>query len=745
MVTICLLIAIGAIVYYYLHAHPRPSEPKCKYGCPIPKHRPEPKPAKKEQAKPAPQPKPQPKPEPHPQPEPQPGTTQFPYPAKQPGGCRFPSDSDIANFQDYGEEPVTMHESEFKEWWFFCEDPGYPCWSYVGTDKEQRRCILQRRYRHGDDDHPTFEKRFFVIKRNIMASVFALALIDGKMDRNDYRNQMERLDRLFPPKNNAETDGPPVLLPPQELLDNPSEEEMAEMKREEERRQRHGKVVYEDGARKLFYDGDALKLRYNGKDYTFSGHGYEPMAIILGHDGETAYIHNSFLVEDECREFVKNPKYLCQTITGHKHDAKSFCMLLTTAIDDGYDWQIDELESRVDELTRFETREVWYQADGIEFGRYGEEEGGREEHHYEHEILYIIVDGHKYHLNDNVEEANALYLFIPGAFSRRNGRSGLRLRGYKKSAVLRIHGTNGAVLAAYADDWKSGKTFTPFGHPCDTKTFCEMMAYALRSGKKDFNLRELEKAFDPKDEPQKEKGITIYEDEEARLYLEDEIARLRYKGRLYDFGYDGREPFATIDSYSLHVVIRQGENVDATCRYFHKNPEGTIETITGRKLDAAHFCKLLCAAVAHDHGQDSDMEFYMDDLERKAFELEDYQARRKKQKEESAQKEEGETLHMVYTRESVCAADDYINKSLNIDWADFATLEDLVSYINNYHEDGGFDAIPYTGGDAKWRILSGDTPLAEVGDDGRIISFCGNDPRTPLSRLNPTKLHGERI
>ena len=153
----------------------------------------------------------------------------------------------------------------------------------------------------------------------------------------------------------------------------------------------------------------------------------------------------------------------------------------------------------MDELTRFETREVWYKEKGIEFGRYGEEEGGREEHHYEHEILYMIVDGHKYHLCDNVEEADALYFFIPGAFSRRNGERPcpLRLRGYKKSAVLRIHGTNGAVLAAYADDWKSGKTFTPFGKPCDTKTFCEMMAYALRSGKKDFNLRELEKAFAP--------------------------------------------------------------------------------------------------------------------------------------------------------------------------------------------------------------------------------------------------------
>ena len=374
-------------------------------------------------------------------------------------------------------------------------------------------------------------------------------------------------------------------------------------------------VIWEDSCRRLSFEPDGLSMTYNGKIYRFSGDGHEPMAIILRKGEAVAYIHNSFDIEYECEQFRKNPDYRCTTITGRNHDAKRFCLLLTTAIDDGYDWQIDELETKVDELTRYETREIWYRESGIEFGRYGEEEGGREEHHYEHEIVYMIVDGHKYHLCDNVEEADALYFFIPGYYGR-------------KQAKLRIHGTNGAVLAAYADDWKSGKTFTPFGHPCDTKTFCEMMAYALRSGKKDFNLRELEKAFDPKDE---------------RLYLED------------------------------------------------------------------------------------------------------YRARRKKMDEESAQKDEGETLHMVYSRESVCAADDYINKSLNIDWADFATLEDLVSYINNYHEDGGFAAIPYTGGDAKWRILSGDTPLAEVGDDGRIISFCGNDPRTPLSRLKPTKLRGERL
>ena len=313
MVTICILIAIGAIVYYYLHAHPRPSEPKCKYGCP------------------APEPQPAPKPEPQPAPKP-------PKPAK-----------------------------------------------------------------------PKAEK---------------------------------------PKASN---------------------------------------VVYEDGKRKLWFEADGLSLRYNGTTYRFSVDGHEPMTIILKSGEAVAYIHNSFDVEYECQQFLKNPDYRSTTITGRNHDAKRFCLLLTTAIDDGYDWQIDELESKVDEQTRYETREVWYQSDGVEFGRYGEESGGREGHHYEHEILYMIVDGHKYHLCDNGDKADTLYFFIPGYY-----RSGL--------AKLRIHGTNGAVLAAYADDWKSGKTFTPFGKPMNTEQFCAMIAYALRSGKKDFNLRELEKAFDQKDE-----------------------------------------------------------------------------------------------------------------------------------------------------------------------------------------------------------------------------------------------------
>ena len=87
----------------------------------------------------------------------------------------------------------------------------------------------------------------------------------------------------------------------------------------------------------MSFEPDGLSMTYNGKIYRFSGDGHEPMAIIL-HKGEAvAYIHNSFDIEYECEQFRKNPNYRCSTITGRKHGAKHFCLLLTTAIDDGYD------------------------------------------------------------------------------------------------------------------------------------------------------------------------------------------------------------------------------------------------------------------------------------------------------------------------------------------------------------------------------------------------------------------------
>lgn len=53
-------------------------------------------------------------------------------------------------------------------------------------------------------------------------------------------------------------------------------------------------IIWEDDVRKLFLDGDTPKLIYKGVEYTFGGHGYEPLAIIFGKDGEVAYIHNCF-------------------------------------------------------------------------------------------------------------------------------------------------------------------------------------------------------------------------------------------------------------------------------------------------------------------------------------------------------------------------------------------------------------------------------------------------------------------
>ena len=249
------------------------------------------------------------------------------------------------------------------------------------------------------------------------------------------------------------------------------------------------KVIWEDDVRKLFFDGNTPKLIYKGEEYYFSGHGYEPMAIILGKDGEVAYIHNSFLVDEECKEFVKKPKYLCRTITGHKHNAKHFCMLFTTAIDYGYDWQITDLEHKMFSLERFAQREIFYNADGIEFGIYGEEIcdeidpdelDDEPKTHFEYDIMYIIVDGKEYHLEDaNMDRLGQLGIFEKG----------------KRKPKIRINGTKGSVIAAYTDEWRSGETFTPFGRPCDTKTFCEMMAYAIREGKPEYSFEKLDVVF----------------------------------------------------------------------------------------------------------------------------------------------------------------------------------------------------------------------------------------------------------
>ena len=245
------------------------------------------------------------------------------------------------------------------------------------------------------------------------------------------------------------------------------------------------KVVWEDGERRLYFDGDVLKLRYKGEDYTFSSHGYEPMAIILKGGTAVAYIHNSFIVEDVCKAFIENPKYLCHTITGHNYNAKHFCMLLTIALDYGFEWDIDSLEMKL----RFQEREVWYSADGIEFGKYADEIDDsidpaefddEDDTQCVYDIIYIVVDGKEYHLKDaTMDKMNQLGIFEPG----------------RRKPKIRINGTKGSVIAAYAADWRSGNTFTPFGFPCNTKQFCDMIAYVIRDGRNCYEMSTLRKTL----------------------------------------------------------------------------------------------------------------------------------------------------------------------------------------------------------------------------------------------------------
>ena len=270
---------------------------------------------------------------------------EFPYPAQKPGGCRFPASGDSANFQEYGEEEVKMHESNFHSWWFFYEDPDKPGMSRVGMD-QQNHCILERRYVHGDLSHWTVEKRFFLIKRNIMASCLALALIEDAIERNDYKELIAKLDRIVPPTGDPAKDGCQPLLPPQELLDRKSQSEIEAEEKEKERQTLNGKTVWMDGRRHLYFEGATPVLIYKGERYTFSCHPYEPMAIILRDEKPVAYIHNAFY-PDECKGFIESRNYFVGTITGKHHNAERYCRLLTTAIDSFFECQIDEVEAKM--------------------------------------------------------------------------------------------------------------------------------------------------------------------------------------------------------------------------------------------------------------------------------------------------------------------------------------------------------------------------------------------------------------
>lgn len=253
-------------------------------------------------------------------------------------------------------------------------------------------------------------------------------------------------------------------------------------------------VIYENGSTRLCLDDGKALLFYRGETYTFGFHPYEPMAIIYKDDAPVANIHNAFDVDAVCQDFMTNPEHLVNTVTRHYHNAEHFCRLLTVAIDRGYNWQIDELEKEMFEQVRWENHEVFYKTDDIEFGRYGDEPEDEidpseldEEpdadilEHSEYEILFVVIDGVRYVLHG--DWISTLSLIIAGEKG-------------KKAVKARIHQFNG-IPEAYPGYWRSGELFSLVGGGIkyNTQIFCQILAYAVRSGKKDYNLREIEKAI----------------------------------------------------------------------------------------------------------------------------------------------------------------------------------------------------------------------------------------------------------
>lgn len=100
-------------------------------------------------------------------------------------------------------------------------------------------------------------------------------------------------------------------------------------------------------------------------------------------------------------------------------------------------------------------------------------------------------------------------------------------------------------------------------------------------------------------------------------------------------------------------------------------------------------------------------------------------------------------IKISYSRVSVCAADDYVNRELTIKMPAGATVKDLVNYIQHYYDGESYSAIPYTGGDNWWTLESDKGILAQVNDDGESVRFEMN-PSTPLSAINIKTVKGTR-
>lgn len=112
-------------------------------------------------------------------------------------------------------------------------------------------------------------------------------------------------------------------------------------------------------------------------------------------------------------------------------------------------------------------------------------------------------------------------------------------------------------------------------------------------------------------------------------------------------------------------------------------------------------------------------------------------------KKPTAQQSDDKPIRIHYSRESVCAADDYVNRDLEIKMPANATVDKLVEYIQHYYDGESYSAIPYTGGDNWWTLESDKGCIAQVNDDGKGVRYKVN-PSSPLKNLGITKVKGTR-
>lgn len=243
-------------------------------------------------------------------------------------------------------------------------------------------------------------------------------------------------------------------------------------------------VIYEHDDTRLSCKDGKGELLYRGKIYTFGCQPYEPMAIILEDGNTKAYIHNAFDIDWECRQLLEKG-LTGRTITGNYYNAEHFCGLIILAIDKFVECSIDELEDEYEDMLSFDNRAVYYTAEGVEFGRYGgvpdDDPAVADNHDDDDEILpedqelYIMVDEVEYALS---QEKQSLHL--------------LKRHGGKKKDHIHIHQMPD-IVNDHINEMSKNEEFQ-FGKDIynDVK-FCKILTYAVRTGTKNYNFREIEK------------------------------------------------------------------------------------------------------------------------------------------------------------------------------------------------------------------------------------------------------------